>query len=149
MANIIVHTTRIKQQQRLVAEQQKQAQVQAKIANQELAHNKKMAALSAKNAAQALTQDEARARQDLRLSRISERIRAAAASRAVMYNPNIGGAAQEPGLATAQTAAMNRGHKRISDDIVAAKRRKLADLNKDTQKKVAGLLPEVQSVEQH
>lgn len=117
------HTTRIKQQQRLVAEQQKQAQVQAKIANQELAHNKKMAALSAKNAAQALTQDEARARQDLRLSRISERIRAAAASRAVMYNPNIGGAAPEPGLATAQTAAMNRGHKRISDDIVAAKRR--------------------------
>ncbi|APR30289.1 chemotaxis protein [Citrobacter freundii] len=116
------HTTRIKQQQRLVAEQQKQAQVQAKIANQELAHNKKMAALSAKNAAQALTQDEARARQDLRLSRISERIRAAAASRAVMYNPNIGGAAPEPGLATAQTAAMNRGHKRISDDIVAAKR---------------------------
>ncbi|HCT4275596.1 TPA: chemotaxis protein [Citrobacter freundii] len=116
------HTTRIKQQQRLVAEQQKQAQAQAKIANQELAHNKKMAALSAKNAAQALTQDEARARQDLRLSRISERIRAAAASRAVMYNPNIGGAAPEPGLATAQTAAMNRGHKRISDDIVAAKR---------------------------
>ncbi|BDA94731.1 hypothetical protein E5AUHO_23200 [Citrobacter freundii] len=116
------HTTRIKQQQRLVAEQQKQAQVQAKIANQELAHNKKMAALSAKNAAQALTQDEARARQDLRLSRISERIRAAAASRAVMYNPNIRGAAPEPELATAQTAAMNRGHKRISDDIVAAKR---------------------------
>ncbi|WP_213760112.1 chemotaxis protein [Citrobacter freundii] len=117
------HTTRIKQQQRLVAEQQKQAQVQAKIANQELAHNKKMAALSAKNAARALTQDEARARQDLRLSRISERIRAAAASRAVMYNPNMGGTAPEPGLATAQTAAMNRGHKRISDDIVAAKRR--------------------------
>lgn len=117
------HTTRIKQQQRLVAEQQKQAQVQAKIANQELAHNKKMAALSAKNAAQALTQDEARARQDLRLSRISERIRAAAASRAVMYNPNMGGTAPEPGLATAQTAAMSRGHKRISDDIVAAKRR--------------------------
>lgn len=117
------HTTRIKQQQRLVAEQQKQAQVQAKIANQELVHNKKMAALSAKNAARALTQDEARARQDLRLSRISERIRAAAASRAVMYNPNMGGTAPEPGLATAQTAAMNRGHKRISDDIVAAKRR--------------------------
>ncbi|MDE9696647.1 chemotaxis protein, partial [Citrobacter freundii] len=117
------HTTRIKQQQRLVAEQQKQAQVQAKIANQELAHNKKMAALSAKNAAQALTQDEARARQDLRLSRISERIRAAAVSRAVMYNPNMGGTAPEPGLATAQTAAMSRGHKRISDDIVAAKRR--------------------------
>lgn len=117
------HTTRIKQQQRLVAEQQKQAQVQAKIANQELTHNKKMAALSAKNAAQALTQDEARARQDLRLSRISERIRAAAASRAVMYNPNMGGTVPEPGLATAQTAAMNRGHKRISDDIVAAKRR--------------------------
>ncbi|MBJ9112642.1 chemotaxis protein [Citrobacter sp. FDAARGOS_156] len=117
------HTTRIKQQQRLVAEQQKQAQVQAKLANQELAHNKKMAALSAKNAAQALTQDEARARQDLRLSRISERIRAAAVSRAVMYNPNMGGTAPEPGLATAQTAAMSRGHKRISDDIVAAKRR--------------------------
>ncbi|MBK6261005.1 chemotaxis protein [Citrobacter freundii] len=117
------HTTRIKQQQRLVAEQQKQAQVQAKIVNQELAHNKKMAALSAKNAAQALTQDEARARQDLRLSRISERIRAAAVSRAVMYNPNMGGTAPEPGLATAQTAAMSRGHKRISDDIVAAKRR--------------------------
>ncbi|WP_417651122.1 chemotaxis protein [Citrobacter sp. FR21M1BA2611] len=117
------HTTRIKQQQRMVAEQQKQAQVQAKIVNQELAHNKKMAALSAKNAAQALTQDEARARQDLRLSRISERIRAAAVSRAVMYNPNMGGTAPEPGLATAQTAAMSRGHKRISDDIVAAKRR--------------------------
>lgn len=37
--------------------------------------------MTAKNAAQALTQDEARARQDLRLSRISERIRAAVASR--------------------------------------------------------------------
>ncbi|MXF47623.1 chemotaxis protein [Raoultella sp. Lac2] len=122
-------TQRLKLAQRLSAEQQKQAQTAAKVAQQEQTHAKKMAALSAKNAAQAMSQDEALARQNLRLSRISDRIRAATAHRAMTYNPNMGGTASDPSVVGRQDAAMARGHAAVSADIAATKRR-IADEEK-------------------
>lgn len=122
-------TQRLKLAQRLSAEQQKQAQTAAKVAQQEQAHAKKMAALSAKNAAQAMSQDEQLGRQNLRLRRISEKIRAATAHRAMTYNPNMGGTASDPSVVGRQNAAMNRGHAAVSADIAAAKRR-IADEEK-------------------
>lgn len=116
-------TQRLKLAQRLSAEQQKQAQTAAKVAQQEQTHTKKMAALSAKNAAQAMSQDEALARQNLRLSRISEKVRAATAHRALTYNPNMGGVASDPSVVGRQNAAMNRGHAAVSADIAETKRR--------------------------
>lgn len=109
--------------QKTALQQQKIAQSQAKIAQQEQAHAKKMAALSAKNAAQAMSQDEQLARLNLRLHRISEKIRAATAHRAMTYNPNMGGTASDPSVVGRQNAAMNRGHAAVSADIAAAKRR--------------------------
>lgn len=122
-------TQRLKLAQRLSAEQQKQAQTAAKAAQQEQSHAKKMAALSAKNAAQAMSQDEALARQNLRLSRISEKIRAATSHRAMTYNPNMGGTASDPSVVGRQNAAMARGHAAVSADIAATKRR-IADEEK-------------------
>ena len=122
-------TQRLKLAQRLSAEQQKQAQTAAKVAQQEQSHAKKMAALSAKNAAQAMSQDEALSRQNLRLSRISDRIRAATAHRAMTYNPNMGGTASDPSVVGRQNAAMARGHAAVSADIAATKRR-IADEEK-------------------
>lgn len=122
-------TQRLKLAQRLSAEQQKQAQTAAKVAQQEQTHAKKMAGLSAKNAAQAMSQDEALARQNLRLSRISEKIRAATSHRAMTYNPNMGGVASDPSVVGRQNFAMNRGHAAVSADIAATKRR-IADEEK-------------------
>lgn len=122
-------TAKLKLAQRLSAEQQKQAQTAAKVAQQEQAHAKKMAALSAKNAAQAMSQDEQLARQNLRLHRISEKIRAATSHRAMTYNPNMGGTASDPSVVGRQNAAMNRDHAAVSADIAAAKRR-IADEEK-------------------
>ncbi|HBW0854202.1 TPA: chemotaxis protein [Klebsiella pneumoniae] len=114
-------TKRLALAQRLSAEQQKQALTAAKQAQQEQAHAKKMAALSAKNAAQAMSQDEALARQNLRLSRISEKVRAASRSRAMAYNPDMGGRFADPAVVGRQNASMNRGHAAISADIAATK----------------------------
>lgn len=38
------------------------------------------------------------------------------------YNPSMGGTAPEPGLLAAQTAAMNRGHASITNDIIQTKK---------------------------
>ncbi|HCT3600671.1 TPA: chemotaxis protein [Klebsiella pneumoniae] len=38
------------------------------------------------------------------------------------YNPDMGGTAPEPGLLAAQTAAMNRGHASITNDIIQTKK---------------------------
>ncbi|EMF7141154.1 chemotaxis protein [Klebsiella pneumoniae] len=115
-------TAKLRQAKQISAEQQKQAQLSAKVAQQEQAHAKKMAAINARGAVQQINQADQLAKQNERLARISAKVRAAARSRSMTYNPSMGGAAPEPGLLAAQTAAMNRGHASITNDIIQTKK---------------------------
>lgn len=115
-------TAKLRQAKQISAEQQKQAQLSAKVAQQEQAHAKKMAAINARGAVQQINQADQLAKQNERLARISAKVRAAARSRSMIYNPSMGGTAHEPGLLAAQTAAMNRGHASITNDIIQTKK---------------------------
>lgn len=115
-------TARLRQAKQISAEQQKQAQLSAKVAQQEQAHAKKMQAINARGAVQQINQADQLAKQNERLARISAKVRAAARSRSMTYNPSMGGTAPEPGLLAAQTAAMNRGHASIANDIIQTKK---------------------------
>lgn len=115
-------TAKLRQAKQISAEQQKQAQLSAKVAKQEQAHAKKMAAINARGAVQQINQADQLAKQNERLARISAKVRAAARSRSMTYNPSMGGTAPEPGLLAAQTAAMNRGHASIANDIIQTKK---------------------------
>ncbi|MBU9999420.1 chemotaxis protein [Klebsiella pneumoniae] len=115
-------TAKLRQAKQISAEQQKQAQLSAKVAQQEQAHAKKMAAINARGAVQQINQADQLAKQNERLARISAKVRAAARSRSMTYNPDMGGIAPEPGLLAAQTAAMNRGHASITNDIIQTKK---------------------------
>lgn len=115
-------TAKLRQAKQISAEQQKQAQLSAKVAQQEQAHAKKMAAINARGAVQQINQADQMAKQNERLARISAKVRAAARSRSMTYNPSMGGTAPEPGLLAAQTAAMNRGHASITNDIIQTKK---------------------------
>lgn len=115
-------TAKLRQAKQISAEQQKQAQLSAKVAQQEQAHAKKMAAINARGAVQQINQADQLAKQNERLARISAKVRAAARSRSMTYNPIMGGTAPEPGLLAAQTAAMNRGHASITNDIIQTKK---------------------------
>ncbi|HBW2306433.1 TPA: chemotaxis protein [Klebsiella pneumoniae] len=115
-------TAKLRQAKQISAEQQKQAQLSAKVAQQEQAHAKKMAAINARGAVQQINQADQLAKQNERLARISAKVRAAARSRSMTYNPSMGGTAPEPGLLAAQTAAMNRGHASIANDIIQTKK---------------------------
>ncbi|MFW4020377.1 chemotaxis protein [Klebsiella pneumoniae] len=115
-------TAKLLQAKQISAEQQKQAQLSAKVAQQEQAHAKKMAAINARGAVQQINQADQLAKQNERLARISAKVRAAARSRSMTYNPSMGGTAPEPGLLAAQTAAMNRGHASITNDIIQTKK---------------------------
>ncbi|MFH3081059.1 chemotaxis protein [Klebsiella sp. KE9038] len=115
-------TAKLRQAKQISAEQQKQAQLSAKVAQQEQAHAKKMAAINARGAVQQINQADQLAKQNERLARISAKVRAAARSRSMTYNPSMGGTAPEPGLLAAQTAAMNRGHASIANDIIRTKK---------------------------
>lgn len=108
--------------QKTAQQQQKIAQSQARIAQQEQAHAKKMQAINARGAVQQINQADQLAKQNERLARISAKVRAAARSRSMTYNPSMGGTAPEPGLLAAQTAAMNRGHASIANDIIQTKK---------------------------
>ncbi|MBZ7508690.1 chemotaxis protein [Klebsiella pneumoniae] len=108
--------------QKTAQQQQKIAQSQARIAQQEQTHAKKMAAINARGAVQQINQADQLAKQNERLARISAKVRAAARSRSMTYNPSMGGTAPEPGLLAAQTAAMNRGHASITNDIIQTKK---------------------------
>lgn len=108
--------------QKTAQQQQKIAQSQARIAQQEQAHAKKMQAINARGAVQQINQSDQLAKQNERLARISAKVRAAARSRSMTYNPSMGGTAPEPGLLAAQTAAMNRGHASITNDIIQTKK---------------------------
>ena len=115
-------TAKLRQAKQISAEQQKQAQIAAKAAQQEQTHAKKMAAINARGAVQQINQADQLAKQNERLARISAKVRAAARSRSMTYNPDMGGTAPEPGLLAAQTAAMNRGHASITNDIIQTKK---------------------------
>lgn len=128
--------------QKTAQQQQKIAQSQARIAQQEQAHAKKMAAIGARGSVQQINHDNALAKQNERLARISAKVRAAARSRSITYNPDMGGVANEPGLASAQIAAMNRGHASIANDIIQTKRA-IALEEKRQREKEAGLKREV------
>ncbi|HIE8930690.1 TPA: chemotaxis protein [Klebsiella pneumoniae] len=108
--------------QKTAQQQQKIAQSQARISQQEQAHAKKMQAINARGAVQQINQADQLAKQNERLARISAKVRAAARSRSMTYNPSMGGTAPEPGLLAAQTAAMNRGHASITNDIIQTKK---------------------------
>ena len=108
--------------QKTAQQQQKIAQSQARIAQQEQTHAKKMAAINARGAVQQINQADQLAKQNERLARISAKVRAAARSRSMTYNPSMGGTAPEPGLLAAQTATMNRGHASITNDIIQTKK---------------------------
>ncbi|HBW7975548.1 chemotaxis protein [Klebsiella pneumoniae] len=115
-------TAKLRQAKQISAEQQKQAQIAAKAAQQEQTHAKKMAAINARGVVQQINQADQLAKQNERLARISAKVRAAARSRSMTYNPSMGGTAPEPGLLAAQTAAMNRGHASITNDIIQTKK---------------------------
>ncbi|HBY9591210.1 chemotaxis protein [Klebsiella pneumoniae] len=115
-------TAKLRQAKQISAEQQKQAQIAAKVAQQEQTHAKKMASINARGAVQQVNQADQLAKQNERLARISAKVRAAARSRSMTYNPSMGGTAPEPGLLAAQTAAMNRGHASIANDIIQTKK---------------------------
>lgn len=131
-------TAKLRQAKQISAEQQKQAQLSAKVAQQEQAHAKRMAAINARGAVQQINQADQLAKQNERLARISAKVRAAARSRSMTYNPSMGGTAPEPGLLAAQTAAMNRGHASIANDIIQTKKA-IALEEKRQREKEAGL----------
>lgn len=135
-------TQRLKMAQKLSLEQQRQAQAQAKIAKQEEAHARKMQALNARGQAQQLADSEQIRRQNARLANISAKVQAAARSRGMTYNPNMGGQHYDPGLVSRQTEAMNRGHGAVAADIAATKKA-MALEEKRQREKEAGLKREV------
>lgn len=112
-------TAKLRQAEQLSKQQQKQAQIQAKMERDAVAHANKMTSLQARQ----LSQQEQAARQNARLAAISAKVQAAARSRAMIYNPNLGGQHYDPGLVSRQTEAMNRGHSAVAADIAATKRR--------------------------
>lgn len=111
-------TAKLRQAEQLSKQQQKQAQIQAKMERDAIAHANKMTSLQARQ----LSQQEQAARQSARLAAISEKVRQASRSRAMTYNPNMGGQHYDPGLVSRQTEAMNRGHGAVAADIAATKK---------------------------
>ncbi|ECI1778374.1 chemotaxis protein [Salmonella enterica subsp. enterica serovar Senftenberg] len=135
-------TQRLKMAQKLSLEQQRQAQAQAKIAKQEEAHARKMQALNARGQAQQLADSEQIRRRNSRLAAISAKVQAAARSRAMTYNPDMGGNFAERGLLERQNAAMLRGHGAVAADIAATKKA-MTQEEKRQREKEASLKREV------
>ncbi|WP_246456637.1 hypothetical protein [Enterobacter hormaechei] len=127
-------TAKLRQAEQLSKQQQKQAQIQAKMERDAIAHANKMTSLQARQ----LSQQEQAARQNARLAAISEKVRQASRSRAMTYNPNMGGQHYDPGLVSRQTEAMNRGHGAVAADIAATKKA-MALEEKRQREKEAGL----------
>lgn len=109
---------KLRQAEQLSKQQQKQAQIQAKMERDAVAHANKMTSLQARQ----LSQQEQAARQNARLAAISAKVQAAARSRAMTYNPNMPGVHSDPSLVARQNAAMNRGHGAVAADIAVTKR---------------------------
>lgn len=111
-------TAKLRQAEQLSKQQQKQAQIQAKMERDAVAHANKMTSLQARQ----LSQQEQAAHRSARLAAISAKVQAAARSRAMTYNPDMGGRFHDPALVASQNAAMNRGHGAVAADIAAQKR---------------------------
>lgn len=126
-------TARLRQAEQLSKQQQKQAQIQAKMERDAVAHANKMTSLQARQ----LSQKEQAARQNARLAAISAKVQAAARSRAMTYNPNMGGQHYDPGLVSRQTEAMNRGHGAVAAEIAATKRAMALEDKRQREKEAA------------
>ncbi|MCM7717973.1 chemotaxis protein [Enterobacter hormaechei] len=131
-------TAKLRQAEQLSKQQQKQAQIQAKMERDAIAHANKMTSLQARQ----LSQQEQATRQSARLAAISAKVQAAARSRAMTYNPNMPGVHSDPSLVARQTEAMNRGHGAVAADIAATKKA-MALEEKRQREKEAGLKREV------
>lgn len=138
LASAKAQTAKLRQAEQLSKQQQKQAQIQAKMERDAIAHANKMTSLQARQ----LSQQEQATRQNSRLATISAKVQAAARSRAMTYNPNMGGQHYDPGLVSRQTEAMNRGHGAVAADIAATKKA-MALEEKRQREKEAGLKREV------
>ncbi|MEN4392749.1 chemotaxis protein [Enterobacter cloacae] len=131
-------TAKLRQAEQLSKQQQKQAQIQAKMERDAVTHANKMTSLQARQ----LSQQEQAARQNARLAAISAKVRAASQHRAMTYNPNMPGVHSDPSLVARQTEAMNRGHGAVAADIAATKKA-MALEEKRQREKEAGLKREV------
>lgn len=131
-------TAKLRQAEQLSKQQQKQAQIQAKMERDVVAHANKMTSLQARQ----LSQQEQKQAQNARLAAISAKVQAAARSRAMTYNPNMPGVHSDPSLVARQTDAMNRGHGAVAADIAATKKA-MALEEKRQREKEAGLKREV------
>ncbi|AUM02421.1 MULTISPECIES: chemotaxis protein [Enterobacteriaceae] len=131
-------TARLRQAEQLSKQQQKQAQIQAKMERDAVSHANKMTSLQARQ----FSQQEQAARQNARLAAISAKVRAASQHRAMTYNPNMPGVHSDPSLVARQTDAMNRGHGAVAADIAATKKA-MALEEKRQREKEAGLKREV------
>ncbi|WDB43491.1 chemotaxis protein [Escherichia albertii] len=131
-------TAKLRQAEQLSKQQQKQAQIQAKMERDAVTHANKMTSLQARQ----LSQQEQAARQNARLAAISAKVRAASQHRAMTYNPNMLGVHSDPSLVARQTEAMNRGHGAVAADIAATKKA-MALEEKRQREKEAGLKREV------
>ena len=131
-------TAKLRQAEQLSKQQQKQAQIQAKMERDAVAHANKMTSLQARQ----LSQQEQKQAQNARLANISAKVQAAARSRALIYNPNMPGVHSDPSLVARQTDAMNRGHGAVAADIAATKKA-MALEEKRQREKEAGLKREV------
>lgn len=118
LASAKAQTAKLRQAEQLSKQQQKQAQIQAKMERDAIAHANKMTSLQARQ----LSQQEQAARQKARLAAISAKVQAAARSRVMTYNPDMGGRSSEPTLVASQNAAIQRGHGAVAADIAAQKR---------------------------
>lgn len=118
LASAKAQTAKLRQAEQLSKQQQKQAQIQAKMERDAVAHANKMTSLQARQ----LSQQEQKQAQNARLAAISAKVQAAARSRAMTYNPDMGGRFSEPTLVTSQNAAMQLGHGAVAADIAAQKR---------------------------
>ncbi|HFT3187524.1 TPA: chemotaxis protein [Klebsiella pneumoniae] len=138
LASAKAQTAKLRQAEQLSKQQQKQAQIQAKMERDAIAHANKMTSLQARQ----LSQQEQAARQNARLAAISDKVRQASRSRAMTYNPNMPGVHSDPSLVARQNAAMNRGHGAVAADIAATKKA-MALEDKRQREKEAGLKREV------
>lgn len=126
-------TAKLRQAEQLSKQQQKQAQIQAKMEREAVSHANKMTSLQARQ----LSQQEQAARQNARLASISDKVKQASRSRAMTYNPNIPEVHSDPSLVARQNAAMNRGHGAVAADIAATKRAMVLEEKRQREKEAS------------
>lgn len=134
-------TPRLKTLDAMTKEKMKQAQIQANAQNQEIAHNKKMAAINAKNANAQAAHDLNSQKMQSRLFAINEKMANHRASRAARYTPSglqhFGkpGESYNPSLVDAQNAAMARGQAQRAQEIAATKQAIAAEEKREASMK--------------